>query len=285
MFIKMRKTASRWILIGVGLTMPAILGFMGLIRAAGFYPPTSSGINQAKDEDKIIHLLVALCDNDHQGIVKVPKAIGNGDDPKSNLYWGCSGGVKDIFSRSPQWKRIQTIQNPRRGVLERALFQHASGNIYLIADGYRGRDIKETLEDFFTLLAGKPIEKEREPVSQLNREIHAGSGASLVVYLGHNGLMDIEFNALPAGRSTKDAIVLCCKSQQYFSKILDQYGARPVLLTTQLMYPGAMVLEAAFEGWINGETRDQIRTRAGQAMARNQKITAKAGIGIFSKLQ
>ncbi|WP_176700834.1 hypothetical protein [Gilliamella sp. Fer4-1] len=37
---------------------------------------------------KVIHVLVALCDNKYQKIVPVPKAIGNGQDPKSNLYWG-----------------------------------------------------------------------------------------------------------------------------------------------------------------------------------------------------
>ena len=37
-------------------------------------------------ETKIIHVFVALCDNDSQGIVPVPKKIGNGNDPDNNLY-------------------------------------------------------------------------------------------------------------------------------------------------------------------------------------------------------
>ncbi|WP_316785612.1 hypothetical protein [Pedobacter frigiditerrae] len=37
---------------------------------------------------KTIHVFVALCDNKYQGIVPVPKAIGNGQDPDNNLYWG-----------------------------------------------------------------------------------------------------------------------------------------------------------------------------------------------------
>lgn len=32
---------------------------------------------------KTIHVYVALCDNVYQGIVPVPKAIGNGDDPRN----------------------------------------------------------------------------------------------------------------------------------------------------------------------------------------------------------
>jgi hypothetical protein len=260
-----------------------ILIFIGIIGAASLYPMPSSTMAHANEETNVIHVLVALCDNDHQGIVKVSKHLGNGDDTKLNLYWGNGGGVKSVFSKSPEWKLIKTVPNPKPEILERAVFQHKSGKVFLVADGYRGREIKKALEDFFTLLAGKQIEKEREPVSQLNREIHAGSGASLVVYLGHNGLMDIEFESLPSGQSAKDAIVLCCKSKQYFSSILDKYGANPVLLTTQLMYPGAMVLEAAFDGWLLGETREQIRVRAGKAMAENQKISEKSAIGIFSK--
>lgn len=233
-------------------------------------------------EPKVIHVLVALCDNDYQGIVKVPKTIGNGDDPKSNLYWGCSGGVKAEFQNSSQWKLLKTVHKPQPSILERVVFQHMSG-AFLVADAYRGRNIRNALEDFFALLAGRSIENERERIPPLNREISAGSGASLVAYLGHNGLMDIQFASLPAGRSTKEAIVLCCESQNYFKSILAGYGAKPVLLTTQLMYPGAMVLEAALEGWIKGESAEQIRMRAGTAYARNQRIGVKAGIGVFSK--
>jgi hypothetical protein len=231
---------------------------------------------------KVIHVLVALCDNDYQGIVKVPKNLGNGDDPKSNLYWGCSGGVKAEFRSNPDWKLLKTVQTPRPSVLERVIFQHKSGT-FLVADAYRGRNIKNTLEDFFTLLAGHSIENEREPIFQLNEEIRAGSSASLIVYVGHNGLMDIEFKSLPAGRSNKEAVVLCCKSRSYFESILAGYGTKPLLLTTQLMYPGAMVLETVFEGWIKGESREQIRIRAGTAYAKNQQISVKAGLGVFSK--
>jgi hypothetical protein len=268
----------------IRLLFLVMLFVAALIGKVCLFPASPSGVVRAEEGNKVIHILVALCDNDHQGIVKVPKDIGNGDDAKSNLYWGCSGGVKAQFRKSPEWKLIKTVQNPRPAVLERAVFQHNSGNFFLVADGYRGREIKKTLEDFFEILAGRQIEKEREPISQLNREIHAGSGASLVVYLGHNGLMDITFESMPSGKSSKEAIVLCCKSQQYFSKLLDGYGAKPVLLTTQLMYPGAMILEAAFEGWMKGETREQIRVRAGKAFAPNQKISEKAATGIFSKL-
>jgi hypothetical protein len=83
-------------------------------------------IARADESAKVIHVLVALCDNDYQGIVKVLKHLGNGDDPKSNLYWGCSEGVKATFSKSPHWKLLKTIPKPNSVILERAIFHHTS---------------------------------------------------------------------------------------------------------------------------------------------------------------
>lgn len=48
-----------------------------------------------------IHVMVALCDNQYQGIVKVPKGIGNGQDPNSNLYWGCGYGIRTFLKKVP----------------------------------------------------------------------------------------------------------------------------------------------------------------------------------------
>jgi len=239
----------------------------------------------ADTRPRIIHVLVALCDNEFQGIVKVPKTIGNGNSPGSNLYWGCSGGVKSAFIKSPKWKLLQTILNPGPSILERVIFQHKSGNFLLVADAYQGRLINKTLEDFFNILAGHPIDSEAFVISR--RRLYAGSHASLVVYVGHNGLMDIEFSNLPRVHNStfKEAIVLCCASESYFKKILSDYKVKPILLTTQLMYPGAMVLESAIEGWINGEDLKQIRERAAIAYAKNQKLTENVARRVFSKLE
>ncbi len=37
-------------------------------------------------QTKTIHVFVALCDNEHQGIVPVPKTLGDGKDACNNLY-------------------------------------------------------------------------------------------------------------------------------------------------------------------------------------------------------
>ena len=43
---------------------------------------------------KSIHIIVALCDNEFQGIVPVSDLLGNGREPGTNLYWGALFGVK-----------------------------------------------------------------------------------------------------------------------------------------------------------------------------------------------
>jgi hypothetical protein len=51
------------------------------------------------------------------------------------------------------------------------------------------------------------------------------------------------------------------------------------------MYPGAFILGAAVDGWLDGADRSTIRARAGAAYAENQKITKKAATGVFAELQ
>ena len=53
-----------------------------------------------KDNTKTIHIFVALCDNKYQGIVPVPKAIGNGQDHNNNLYWGALYGIRTYFKKN-----------------------------------------------------------------------------------------------------------------------------------------------------------------------------------------
>jgi len=47
----------------------------------------------------VIHVFVALADNVNQGIVPVSPSLGDGDNPKTNLYWGAAFGVKTFFAK------------------------------------------------------------------------------------------------------------------------------------------------------------------------------------------
>jgi hypothetical protein len=162
---------------------------------------------------KSIHVFVALCDNKYQGIVPVPASIGNGQDPASNLYWGCDLGLKTYFKKSNEWKLVK-VEKRGGPVLERLIFKHTSKNYYLVADAYDGKYIKQTTTDFLYSCAG-----------QLKDTVHAGNyiigidgNASLVAYIGHDGLMDFRLpNSFKnADGKNRDCIILACISKKYF---------------------------------------------------------------------
>ena len=112
-----------------------------------------SGFSQTAK--RTIHVFVALCDNEHQGIVPVPQHLGNGNDPENNLYWGAMYGVKTYFKKSKDWKLVQSINNPKDEILERLIFRQINYNVYIVADAYRGKEIKKAVIEFFDASAGK----------------------------------------------------------------------------------------------------------------------------------
>jgi hypothetical protein len=104
---------------------------------------------------EVIHVFVALADNASQGLVPVPAKIGNGDDPARNLYWGCDEGLKSWFTRSAKWKRQAPAKAPRPEVLERVVFKHVERDAWLVADAWRGSQMKACLKTFVDAAAGE----------------------------------------------------------------------------------------------------------------------------------
>ena len=238
----------------------------------------------AQNTPRTIHVFVALCDNVHQGIVPVSKTLGNGEDPRNNLYWGALYGVKTFFRRSENWELISTIENPTSEIMERCIFKHQSGDVYLVADAYRGREIRKTTDDFFQAAAGN--NKEFISAEADNEQVPLGIGGNsgLIAYVGHDGLMDFDLDNYPssADNQSRQVIILACASRQYYCEPLANTGAKPMLLTTGLMAPEAYTLENAVEGWILNEGDEEIRLRAADAYREYQKCGIRAARNLFS---
>jgi hypothetical protein len=220
-----------------------------------------------------IHVMVALCDNQYQGIVPVPAAIGNGQNAATNLYWGCAFGIKSYFKKSNQWQLIKTTTSATI-IRERLVFKHKQKPVYLVADAYDGRYIKQCTLNFLNACAG--IETDTLLID--GHCIGLAGRAALLAYIGHNGLMD--FN-LPANFNKKDnakreAIVLACKSKAYFLPYIRQTGATPLLWTTGLMAPEAYSLHDAIQAWLQKAGGNTIAASAAAAYARHQHCTIKA---------
>jgi hypothetical protein len=230
---------------------------------------------------RTVHVFVALADNQHQGIVPVPARLGNGDDPDRNLYWGSAYGVKTFFARSAEWLLMSCSAKPKPEVLQRCIFKHRKTNTYMVADAYRGSEIREAILDFFDAAAGASPETVALPSAD---RLTIRGGANLVAYVGHDGLMDFRLPMIPKRKNEihRDAIILACASKQYFADVLRAGGAYPLLWTTNLMAPEAYTLKSALEGWIGGEDNEQIRDRAAGAYDKYQKCGFKAARRLFS---
>lgn len=218
---------------------------------------------------KKIHVFVALCDNANQGIVPVPKSLGNGQNPRTNLYWGALYGVKTHFKRSKDWEFIKALPSNNPKILERVLFKHKTSNTYLLADAYDGKYIKQTTIDFLKASSGENSEE----ISVNDLKLHFGGNANLLAYVGHDGLMEFNLDTKLKPKNTKkrDAIILACISKDYFKPYLEKTGANPLIWSTGLMSPEAYTLKWAIDGWVLNESDAAIRERAAKAYHTYQK--------------
>lgn len=222
---------------------------------------------------KTIHIFVALCDNKYQGIVPVPKSIGNGQDPKNNLYWGCSNGIKTYFKRSKNWELI-SIRKIDLTKMERIIFKHISKKYYLIADAYNGMYIKKCTEDFLKSSCGQL----KDTIHIQNKTIGIAGYSTLLSYIGHDGLMDfnVDEEFINTDKVKRNTIILACYSKHYFSPHLKNANVNPILWTTNLMCPEAYTVHDAIQSFIIGENAENIRNMSAKAYNKYQKCGEKA---------
>jgi hypothetical protein len=230
----------------------------------------------------IIHAFVPLCDNDNQGIVPVNKALGDGDNLTTNLYWGALYGVKTHFSRKKRWTKAYDQKHNDSFLLERVVFKRTYSNgakVIFITDAYNGNAMEKCLNHYLQSLSGM-----RSDSIQLDSSwIEISKQADLVVFNGHNGLMDVE---VPISTSTltkkKDAIAIACISKPYFKDYLIQSQGYPLLMTKHLLAPEAYVLSAIIDAWALQKPEQEVWLAAATAYNQYQKCGIKGAKNLFS---
>jgi hypothetical protein len=208
----------------------------------------------------------------------VSAALGNGQNPNSNLYWGALYGIRTYFKKSNEWELLST-KKVNNVILERLIFKHTQENYYLIADAYDGRYIKQCTLDFLNSSCGN-----KQEILQVDGKILGiGANAALIGYIGHDGLMDFQLSETFNNTDNKkrDIIILACYSKRYFSPHLEAANVNPLVWTTHLMAPEAYTLHDALTGYINGEDNEDIRERAAAAYAQYQKCSINAALGLL----
>ena len=238
-------------------------------------------ISYSFGQTRTIHTYVALCDNVNQGIVPVPKSLGNGQDPKSNLYWGAAFGLKTYFkSKTNDWQLVKTLTASEPHILERLLFKHRTEEVYMLADAFDGAYIKTCIEEFLCASNGQ----NQFQINHNDESLSFGGGSNLVAFLGHNGLMDFDVSTDYKLNEEKqiDVIILACYSRNYFSPKIKAANAKPLLWTNHLMAPEAYTYKAALDGWIVREQPSEIEERAAQTYNQYQKCGIQGARNLFS---
>ncbi len=229
----------------------------------------------------VVHAMVPLCDNDNQGIVKVNKNLGNGLSLRTNLYWGSKYGVKNFFHKLSPWQLLESKKDITPNILERIIFYREFSNgakVYLVADAYRGDRMKECLHDYLHALSGTS----KESVAIKDQTISIKSGADLLIFNGHNGLMDYDMNFVKNtdGR-IREASVIGCISHDYFVDHCKQSKAYPLLMTTGLMAPEAYVMEGLINEWAMVKEEKEIKAACAKAYHKYQKCGLRGASRLF----
>lgn len=228
----------------------------------------------------VIHVFVPLCDNEHQGIVPVNKSLGNGLNLTTNLYWGAGFGIKSFYKFRTNWKLLQSHKNIDSNVLERVVFRKYYNNtpVYIVADAYRGDRMKACLVAYFNSLSGNYT----NTITIDSVVINVADKADLVVFNGHNGLMD-EYVPITKNKSclAQDAVAIACVSRPYFEPYFKKYKVYPLVTTAHVLAPEAYALNGVIESWLQLKSGEACRFAAGDAYNNIQKCGQRGARNLF----
>lgn len=233
----------------------------------------------------VAHVVVALCDNEFQGIVPVPTKLGDGDAPRSNLYWGAMYGVRSFFRNQAGWQLLEIAPSRDSRVLDRVLFRREVTRhgrtvpVLLVAEAWRGRNIGDAIRHFLELDRGEHVERLRAG----DLEFDAGGAAHVAAFVGHNGLMDFSAPVLAeidVAVQPHASVVLACMSDPYFTRLL-RPNSWPLITTSGLMAPEAYTLASVVESWFSGSEPAKVRQVAARAYAKYQRIPDKPALRLF----
>ena len=256
-------------------------------------PPISPELNiikadSVKELTVVIHTVVALCDNKNQGIVKVPEALGNGQEPKNNLYWGAMYGLKTYLTKKENWEKIYTEPDPAENILEEIiLFKNYKANgknikAYLIAEAWDGKYIEDAIEQFLNYSNGLNVKECHIQHGGQVINIRSGGSANMLIYIGHDGLMEFDVDKPEdfGGNIPEFVSVFACKSRKYFRDKIHLPKDRLLLLTNGYMAPEAYSPAAAINQYVSGH-HDKIHQSVAEAYDKYQKCGLKGAKNLF----
>jgi hypothetical protein len=236
----------------------------------------------------VVTVHVALCDN---GTIWCGnQRLGNGDNPRTNLYWGGAAGLTAYFRVRRGWKRVHRDAGDGRVVLERVVYRRRVRlpsaawqrlgvrrpfDIYLVALAYRGKHIARAARSFI-----RQVSQPRGARLRLagGLTLRTGGLGHVVGYAGHNYLMDVAgVYAWPSftRRRPVGYFMLACMSAPYLGPQLTRRTTHALLLTRVLMYPGAFTIDGLIRGLALGASQRGVFRLGARYYARFQKRTER----------
>lgn len=230
--------------------------------------------------------------------------------PLESPWWSGPKGLTSVFSQKSGWRALKTSKPANPNVAGRVVLskKYQRGGreetVYLVADGWEEKAIQKALTRFYAHARGG--EPETVGASEAGREVKlsAGGDAHLAVYIGRNGMEDVEpvdddtYNISPEEEWLRRAAarpdaawdirprvnaerpvaaaVLCSDSKAYFLDKLKMEGAYPLLLTIGGASPSAWALEGAVLALAAGKTGEEARSAAVEAVSKGTGVSREA---------
>ena len=242
----------------------------------------------------VVTVHVALCDN--RALQCGSTRLGDGDQPRTNLYWGGAAGLKAWFDGRRGWKRVFRDPGDGQVVLERVAYRKhvryppprwrhfgvtRGFDVVLVGLGYRGRRIGVAARRFV-----RDVSQDRGSRLRLvdGTVIRFGGASHVVGYAGHNHLMDERRFPWPAFQRKRPVgwFVLACMSAQYFAPRLTRAHTRTLLVTRVFMYPGAFTIEGIVRGILAARTQRGVFRQGARYYARYQKRSPRLIRRVFT---
>lgn len=248
----------------------------------------------------VVQAHVPLCDN---RILRCGgHGLGDGDAPKTNLYWATSGGFVGWFGRRGSgWKQVLLDADGDGGdVLQVRAWRRritpgkawkARGvkepfDVLVVAYAWRGTAIDAALEAYAADLYGGAA---RVVTLDDGTAVDAGGAARVVAFVGHNRWMDLppyDWQAAErthgGGGGPKGTIALACHTAAYLGADVPAAGRVPLLMTADFLFAGAHAFEGAVRAFAEGGSYAAIRAGAAESYAAGQGKPVKKVRGAFT---
>lgn len=220
-----------------------------------------------------VEVFVPLCDN--ALIACGSQLAGNPASLTHNLYWGAMyGAERFVLRKGSGLTLVSRTESPLADapeLLRQTVVRLARSadirQVEVTLKAYHGGSIDKALHDFLNAARGE-------------------STADLVVWMGHDRLMDVAPPKLEKGAKPVPAVVLACESERYFGPVLNALGVPMVAMTRTFMAPEGYLLEALVKVVQSHGVlaRAAVREALVAAYARYQKISSRAAGTVFSRI-